>query len=300
MAPGFDGELRLLAFDHRGVFLRGLFDFEAEPSSEQLAAAIDAKRVIYEGVLEVAERGKGEDGLGLLVDEWLGGEIASAARSRGLIVAMPVEESDRAVFEFAHGEDFGAHLESFRPSFAKVLVRYNVEGSVAENGLQAARLRRLSEWLAPTEIGFLFELIVEPTAEQLDTVDGDRRRFELERRPALIRDGIAALQAEGIEADVWKLEGIESTAEAAAVVEQARAGGRDRVICTVLGAGAPVERVETWLRVAGEVEGYAGFAVGRSIWLEPLREYLAGTSSRGDAVAAIADRYLRLAEAYGH
>ena len=49
------------------------------------------------------------------------------------------------------------------------------------------------------------------------------------------------------------------------LAEQSRAGGRDGVVCVVLGRGASIEKVEQWLREAAPVEGFIGFAIGRSI-----------------------------------
>ena len=85
---------------------------------------------------------------------------------------------------------------------------------------------------------FLLELIVPPSPAQLDAVDGDATRYETELRPALMRRAIAELQDAGIEADVWKIEGIDRRDDCEMVAEQARAGGRDRVGCVVLGQGA--------------------------------------------------------------
>jgi myo-inositol catabolism protein IolC len=66
----------------------------------------------------------------------------------------------------------------------------------------------------------------------------------------------------------------------------------------VLGAGSSNEQVLRWLRVAAEVEGYAGFAIGRSIWRTPIRKHLAGQLSAAEASSLIADRYLEFVRAY--
>lgn len=299
MSVGFDHELKFLAFDHRGVFFRSLFESERDPSPKQIAAAIDAKHLIYEALLAARSQRPEDSGFGILVDDWLGSETIGDALAAGLVVAVPVEEADRSVFQFAHGDDFAKPLEALRPTFAKVLVRYNVEASAAENDLQATRLQRLSAWLESQEMKLLFELIVEPTSEQLSRVGGEVDRFQREHRPALIRAAIADLYSRGIEVDVWKLEGVDEPVDAEAIVAQARAGsGRDRVVCTVLGAGAPIERVEDWLRVAGDVDGFCGFAIGRSIWRDPVATYLADPRGREAAVSEISSRYLRLVDVF--
>jgi hypothetical protein len=73
--------------------------------------------------------------------------------------ARPAEKSGQEEFDFQYGEDFARHIEAFNPTFCKVLVRYNVEGDKALNKEQAARLKRLSDYLAGKgQSRFMFEL----------------------------------------------------------------------------------------------------------------------------------------------
>lgn len=299
---GFETPLYLLAFDHRGVFARTVFDdVPADgPTPEQEVAMTAAKGVIFEGVRRAAELGAVPAGqAGVLVDELYGADVARRATADGIVVVMPVEMPDRDVFEFAYGDDWRAHVEAFEPDFAKVLVRYNVEGDAEGNAVQAARLAELSAWLRETGRRFLFELLVPPTAAQLGAVAGDRLGFELWTRPGLMVRAMAELQAAGVEPDIWKLEGVDAPADARAVVAQARTGdGRGLVACTVLGAGAPDERVDRWLRVAAEVDGFTGFAIGRSIWADAVRAWLAGAIEREAAAERIARNYLRFVDVF--
>jgi myo-inositol catabolism protein IolC len=103
-------------------------------------------------------------------------------------------------------------------------------------------------------------------------------------RPDLVVRTIAELQAAGVEPDVWKIEGLEGRKDCERVVAQARAGGRDQVTCVVLGLVADLDRVAHWLRQAAPVAGYVGFAIGRTIWLDALSQYVAGRIRR-DAAA---------------
>jgi myo-inositol catabolism protein IolC len=110
---------------------------------------------------------------------------------------------------------------------------------------------------------------------------------------------MAAIQAGGIAPSLWKLEGVDSEGDAAAIVAQARAGaGGAEVGCLVLGAGADDERLERWLAVAATTPGYIGFAIGRSIWREPIRAHLAGELSSEAASTAVRDRFLSFADLY--
>lgn len=300
MNAATDLPMYFLAFDHRGEFARSIFGTDGNTTPAEDAEIAALKEVIFDGLqLAAVSPRLGSGRPGLLVDELYGAAIARAAVGAGTTLAMPVEAPDREVFQFAYGNDFGEHVETFGPTYAKVLVRYNVAGNQSANRTQAERLRRLSEWLKPHGHQLLLELLVPPTPEQLASAGGERRRFEVEQRPHLARAAMAELQSSGIEVAVWKLEGIDDPTEARATVAQARTGlGGADVVCTVLGAGADRERVDRWLRVAAETDGFAGFAIGRSIWRDPLRALQAGELAREAAAAEIAERYLSFAEVY--
>jgi myo-inositol catabolism protein IolC len=289
--------LYFLAFDHRGFFERELAGGGDSPiaSAETI---LDAKRLILEGVRRAGEQLPGR-GAGILVDDQYGAELVPDARRLGVLVAMPAERSEREVFELHHGERFAEAIVQADPDITKVLVRYNVQGDREGNAVQAARLRELSDWLAAEGRSFLLELLVEPTAEQLARA-GDVERFERALRPPLIEAGIAELQDAGVEPGIWKVEGLDDPADARAVAAAARRDGREHVVCVVLGSGAPAERVERWLRAAAGVDGFVGFAIGRSIWWPPLRALRAGEVDRETAALQIANGYLRFVEVFEH
>ena len=298
MALGYDGKLYILAFDHRGSFQKKMFGIEGDPTPEQTETISDAKHLIFEGMLKATEQGAEAGVTGCLVDEQFGGSIPSQAKDSGLILAMPVEKSGQNEFDFEYGEEFGDHIESFDPDFAKVLVRYNPDGDAEMNKRQTERLRRLSDWLHERDRKFLFELLVPAEEAQLEQVGGDSDRYDAELRPELMRRTIAELQEAGVEADVWKIEGIETREDCERIAEQCRSGGRDGVVCVVLGRGANDQKVEHWLRQGAPVEAYAGFAIGRTIWWDALKGFLDGQIERGDAADQIARNYLRFVEVY--
>jgi 5-dehydro-2-deoxygluconokinase len=295
MQIGFDGPLQFLAFDHRAHFQRAMFgESGTTPSKSQALEIGAAKAVVLEAAIVAAEARK-PAGIGVLVDEQFGAlcGLPERAKAAGLLLAMPAERSEQEVFDFEYGDRFGDHIAAFEPDFVKVLVRYNPDGPDADNEAQQTRLRRLSDWLHEHEGRLLLELLVPPTDAQLAAVDGDRGRFIAEQRPALAAAGMKALQDAGVEADVWKLEGVERPEQAAELVAVARRDGRDGVPCVLLGSGASTVQVERWLEVATSVEGFDGFAIGRSIWDGPLARQRACELSREEAIAAIADGYGR-------
>jgi len=299
MTLGYDGKLYILAFDHRGSFQKKMFGIEGDPTPEETERIADAKHLIFEGMLAAVEKGADAGVTGVLVDEQFGGDIPSQAKDRELVLAMPVEKSGQNEFDFDYGEQFGDHIERFDPNFAKVLVRYNPDGDSEMNERQTARLARLSGWLHENDRKFLFELLVPAEDAQLDQVGGDGDRYDSELRPALMRRAITELQDAGVEPDVWKIEGIDTTADCEKIAETCRRDGRDGVICVVLGRGADDSKVEHWLRQGAPVGAYAGFAIGRTIWWDALKGYLDGSVERQDAAQRIADNYLRFVAVYG-
>lgn len=298
MQPGYDQKLYILAFDHRGSFQKRFFGIEGSPDPEQTAMIADAKHLIFEGMLQATASGAKPDLTGVLVDEQFGGSVPEEARGKGLKVAMPVERSGQNEFDFEYGEEFGAHIERYDPDFSKVLVRYNPDGDADGNREQLRKLLQLSDWLHKRDRKFLFELLVPAEKDQLASVAGDTDRYDAELRPELMRRAIAEIQGSGIEVDIWKIEGVDERSDCEMLVAQARDGGRDGVVCVVLGRGADDAKVDHWLREAAHVDGYVGFAIGRSIWWDPLKAYVDGKIERIAGARQIAANYARFIDVY--
>jgi myo-inositol catabolism protein IolC len=292
MPRGYDRALYIQPFDHRGSFQAKLFGWKPPLSDAQTAEIAGAKRVIYDGFQSALAAGVPKDKAGILVDEQFGAAILRDAAAEGIVTACPAEKSGQDEFAFEYGEDFARHIEAFAPTFCKVLVRYNPEGERALNQRQAARLKRLSDYLAAKQRSrFMFELLVPAEKAQLDRLRGDRAAYDLELRPRLMAAAIGELQDAGVEPDLWKVEGLDRREDCERIVAAARAGGRDHVGCIILGGGENDRKVREWLGTAAEVPGFIGFAVGRTDFWEPLVAWRAGKATREQAVAAIAGRY---------
>jgi 5-dehydro-2-deoxygluconokinase len=299
MTLGYDGKLYILAFDHRGSFQKKMFGIQGDPTPAEVEHISDAKRVIFEGMLEAVRRGAEPGATGVLVDEEFGSNIPEQARTHGLKLAMPVEKSGQEEFDFEYGDQFGEHIEKFDPDFSKVLVRYNPDGDKAMNRVQLERLKRLSDWLHEHDRKFLFELLVPATKDQLASVEGDTDRYDAELRPAFMRETMEQIQKAGVEVDIWKIEGVDLREDNEMLAEVARSGpGREGVVCVVLGRGASTQKVEEWLQAASPVKGFVGFAIGRSIWWDALKGWLSHELDREAAAAQIAENYLHFIDVY--
>jgi 5-dehydro-2-deoxygluconokinase len=296
---GFDKPLYILPFDHRGSFQTKMFGWKGALSAEQTAQIAAAKEVIYDGFKAAVEDGVPEQKAGILVDEQFGSAILRDAASRRYTTACSVEKSGQEEFDFEYGEDFGRHIQAIRPTFSKVLVRYNPAGDPSLNARQAGRLKRLSEYLhAETATMFMFELLVPPEKAQLERLNGDKKAYDLQLRPRLMAQAIEQLQDAGVEPDVWKIEGLDRREDCEKIVAAARRGGRDQVGCIILGRGEDDRKVHEWLTTAASVPGFIGFAVGRTSFWDPLIAWRENRITRERAVSEIKGRYREFVDAF--
>ncbi len=289
---GFTQDLYIMPFDHRGSFQEKLFGIKGRnPTEEETREIASYKKMIYDGFKKAIAAGVPREKGGILVDEQFGSEILKECKAEGFMTACPAEKSGQDEFDFEYGEEFGKHIQKFSPTFVKVLVRYNPHSDSTLNQRQAERLKKLSLFCHSHQIKYMFELLVPATADQLKSVAGSTSRYDHELRPNLMVEAMEQLQDSGVEPDVWKLEGIETIEDCKRVAAQARVGGRSQVGVIVLGRGENAEKVKHWLSTAAKVPGLIGFAVGRTIFWEPLKGVKDGTHSREHAIQQIANNY---------
>ena len=296
---GYDLPLYILPFDHRGTFQTNLFGWKGSLTPEQTAQIAASKQVIYDGFKAALAAGVAKPKAGILVDEQFGVAILRDAAANGYSTSCPAEKSGQQEFDFEYGEDFASHIERFQPTFCKVLVRYNPEGDPVLNRRQSARLKRLSDYLrSNSRSRFMFELLVPPEEAQLARVGGDKKAWDVQIRPGLMVKAIEELQDAQVEADVWKIEGLDRHEDCEKIVAVARRGGRDKVGCIVLGRGEDERKVREWLTTAARVPGFIGFAVGRTTFWNSLVNWRAKKLTREAAVTEIAGRFEEFAGAF--
>jgi myo-inositol catabolism protein IolC len=288
--PSAAEPLFILAMDQRDSFQRTLFGVTDTPTADQLAQMRAAKSLIFAAAQRVAGTQPSGSRLGILVDEELGADVARAARDKGFELAMPVEVSGADQLAFEYGDDFAEHIEAFDPDWVKVLVRFNPADPADLQQAQTATLRRLNDWVAANRRRWLLELLVPPTREQLAQHE-DQALYDEEARPKLTAEVVRSLTGAGVYPSIWKLEGYETTDGAQLVLDAVSSSSGPPCQCVVLGRNAPQRLLDHWLDIAAPLPGYAGFAIGRSIWNEPLADYLAGKHGQAATQERIADRY---------
>ncbi|MEK7516726.1 MAG: DUF2090 domain-containing protein [Patescibacteria group bacterium] len=261
--------LFVLAFDHRATFATQLLGYSyPRLTKAERKKVTELKRVVFDGFLHAWRGARRSKTLAVLVDEEFGMPVIRRAKRLGLALAIPVEKSGQDVFNFEHGARFGAHLKKIKPTFAKALVRYDVARK-KDNHLQRARLLRLSRFCQKNELGFLIEILL--------TGSGPRRAQLTQTMREMIEDGINPA--------VWKLEGLPRSAD----WKQLRRLTEAELI--MLGRGESRGKVLHLLRSARESGVASGFAIGRTIFFEPLRKYLAQEIARAEAVRQISKNY---------
>ncbi len=277
--------LFVLAVDQRPWLTNALWGHTGTATPAQRAATTRAKHAVLDGLLAAVDGGVPRDAAGLLVDDELGPGVAERARAAGVTVSVPLERAGLDVYEDAPA-DVAAYLAHHSPDLAKVLVRYNPDGDADANAVQRRRLAATARAARDAGCRFLFELLVPPPPHVTEAWAHDVR-------PRLVLRAMEEIVAD-VPVDVWKLESLgpeQTYADAVAL-----AATHDAT-CLLLGAGAPTEQVDAWL-VRAARHGFAGFAVGRSIWWDAVRALLAGETDHGSAVSTVAARYRHFVDAF--
>ena len=296
---GYSNELYILAFDHRGTLTKGLLGVEGrQPTVDEASRVSSMKDIIFDGFIEAKNSGISGGDPAILVDETFGLQVQQKAKEMGIKYAAPVEKSGQKVFDFEYGDAFGEKIIEVDADFIKILVRWNPNDDIETREVQGKRIKILSDWIEENERKFLLEFLVPATDEQLESVDGDQSRYDSEIRPKLAVQVVEEMREKGADPDIWKIEGLDTKEDCEKVATSIKDGGREDVIAVVLGRGANDEKVNQWLRAGSLVDGYKGFAIGRSIFWNSLKGWHEDQKSREEAVSEIAESYLSFISVY--
>ena len=262
--------MRVFAFDHRA-------QLEVMPGATP--ARIGAfKQLCLQAALRVAD---GQPGYGILCDNRLGSRALQAASSSGLWIGRPVEwpASRPLTLEPELGADCGGLAEWPLENVVKVLCFYHPDDPDAVKAEQEATVTRLYQAARRNRLEMLLEII--PSKVGPVTI-------------ATSAEVIQRFYDIGVFPDWWKLEPFASAAaweRACAAISRNDPHTRGVV---VLGLDAGEDELAASLRLAARHDLVKGFAVGRTIFAEAARGWLAGEIDDSAAVADMAARYLRL------
>lgn len=260
--------LFILPFDHRSGFLKELLGKTYPLDEAGAAQAKELKKIIWEGFLLAKSEATTSGTLAILIDEEFGGDIIKDAKRMDVPVILSTEKSGSNDFDFIHGDNFGNALLEVQPAAAKALVQYH-RGDEKKNEKTRKKLKVLSDFCHSHDLPFLLEVLT-GGANAIDTA-------------TLLTE----IEEAGIKPDIWKLEGTADPRDWKTVRQVTE------VPIVVLGRAQSEADVEKWI-VAGAASGeVSGIAVGRTIFLEPLKEYLQGTLMREEAAQMISERFLK-------
>ncbi len=262
--------MRVFAFDHR-MQLEAMEGASPENISE-------FKKLCLEAALRVQD---GRPGYGILCDSRLGRDALFAAAGTGLWIGHPVEwpGSRPLTLEPEIGPDFGGLSEWPLEHVVKVLCFCHPDDDAAIRVAQEDTITRLFQACRRNRLEMLLEII----PSKVGPVD-DQTSARLIRRFYEI----------GIFPDWWKLEPFTTDAAWAAACAAITENDPYTRGIVVLGLDAPEEDLAVSLRLAASHDLVKGFAVGRTIFAEAARAWLAGQITSEQAVAQMESRYARL------
>jgi 5-dehydro-2-deoxygluconokinase len=247
----------------------------------------EVKRLVLEAFLQARERSEQVRNHGaLLLDNRYSAESMARAMALGIPVGAPVEKAGVFPLEWER-EPF--HALSRGNSFVKVLVRYRPEWPQADREEQWEKLLELQAWCRAENIPLLVEIIIMKAGE-------DEQEFERRGRPSMLAGLIREAYARGLVPAIWKIEGTASRDGAVAIDAAIRERHEPRQL--ILGKGAGPEAIASWFDAAAGLESTAGFAIGRSVFMEPGSAFLKGELSAADATSEIGRRYLGFVEGW--
>jgi 5-dehydro-2-deoxygluconokinase len=262
--------LRVFAFDHRA-------QLEELPgaSTEQIGRFKD---LAVEATLAVAQ---GRPGYGLLCDSRLGRRALYRAAGTGLWIGRPVEwpGSRPLTLEPEIGPDFGGLSEWPLEHVVKALCFCHPDDDAGMWAAQAATVRRLFHAARRNRLEFLLEVI----PSKVGPVEDDTT--------ARLIDRVYALD---VYPDWWKLEPMRSAAAWKATVAAIEAHDAHTRGIVVLGLGSSEDALAASFAEAARHPLVKGFAVGRTIFADPARAWMAGEIDDAACVRRMADSYRRL------
>ena len=262
--------VKIFAFDHR------LQLEEMEGYTKAKGAAF--KELCLDAALKVQN---GQAGYGILCDNRIGRSALHRASGSGLWIGRPTElPGSRPIqFESELGEDVGSLREWARENVVKLLVFCHPDDDDKTTKMQIARVKRLFTAARRNGLEFLLEIIPSKVGPVNDTTSATL---------------IQAFYDAGIYPDWWKLEPFRTEAAwANAVAAIERNDPRTRGI-VVLGLDASEAELSASFALAAKQPLVKGFAVGRTIFGNAARRWMAGELSNDEAIIEMKDKYARL------
>lgn len=260
--------LFILPFDHRSGLTHELFDAAYPPNPAIGKKIVALKNLIFDGFLAAYPSLQKYGECGILVDEEFGSKILDRAKAMGITHAVSTETSGGSSFGFIHGKGFGRALLKRDPTYAKALMNYTV-GEAETNNAKMKKIRELSDFCRDEGVPFMFEPLVHGGKSPLTMTT------------TMMKD----MHKHGIYPTLWKLE-MQRTAK-----DWKKLDTIAKAPMILLGHGESMDVVDGWVETAAKSGVVDGFAIGRTIFFEPIKKFHDKKIDKKKAVELIAKNY---------
>ncbi|WLE59006.1 5-dehydro-2-deoxygluconokinase [Burkholderia plantarii] len=268
------------AFDHRNQF------FELAQQTGAPVERIDRlKRLFVEAVAQTEAQLGLQGQIGVLIDDRYGQDALNDATGRGWWLGRPVELPGSLPLEFDHGRSLGTTLETWPAEHvAKCLVRYHPDEAFETRLEQETQLRTLYDAVQASGHELLLEVI---PPHRPDLPDG----------PDIVYRALKRLYNLGIQPEWWKLEPLDASQWRMVdeLIDERDPYCRGVVL---LGLSAPAEQLIDGFTAAAASRSCRGFTVGRTIFHEPSRAWLAGEIDDAGVIARVRATFETLIDAW--
>ncbi|POP88143.1 5-dehydro-2-deoxygluconokinase [Pseudomonas amygdali pv. morsprunorum] len=275
-------QLFIFAFDHRGQLVE-----LAQQAGRDLNSISQLKQLFVQAVerVEADLRQRGiEADVGLLADQRFGQDSLNTATGRGWWLARPVEVQGSRPLAFEHGRSIGSNLINWpQEQIIKCLVQYHPDDEPMLRLEQEAQIKALYDTSKVSGHELLLEII--PPKDHPST------------HPDVMLRALKRLYNLGIYPAWWKIEAqsTEVWQQLDELIQQRDPYCRGVVL---LGLNAPVEELAAGFAQARNSRVCKGFAVGRTIFREPSRAWMAGEIDDATLVSQVQSTFSGLIESW--
>ncbi len=270
--------LYIHAFDHRVQF-----EEMAQVANAPLSRIPELKKLLFDATNRVVEQHNLQGSSGLLCDGKFGQNVLNAATGSELWIGRPVEQPKSIPIEFENGQSIGTILETWPlDHIVKCLVFYSAADEESLRVRQDAKMLELYDACCHSQHELLLELI--PPEEAISVGES-------------LFNSITHIFALGIRPDWWKLPCMDTewVTKIDALIAQTTPHCKGIV---VLGLDAPSDELATGFKAFREAKLVRGFAVGRTIFGQAARAWLAGDIDDAQLTSQVADNYAEVIQAW--
>ncbi|OEZ84973.1 5-dehydro-2-deoxygluconokinase [Janthinobacterium sp. HH106] len=267
-------ELCVFAFDHRTQF----FELAQQGGADE--AKIARLKQLFVQAVGQTEAARGlQGGTGVLIDDRYGVDALNDATGRGWWIGRPVEMPGSNPLQFDWGRSLASRLTQWpKEHVIKCLVQLHPDDTPENRLEQEAQIKGLYDAAQITGHELLLEIIPAKSLPQHDDT---------------VYRAVKRLYNLGIYPEWWKLESMSAQQWQAidALVHERDPYCRGVVL---LGLNAPIAALAASFEQASASSTCKGFMVGRTIFQEPSRRWLAGELDDAGLIAAVRANFEQL------